>query len=166
MEAGRSPPSTHRRCPPLPSAPCAKSYSLENGTCAKVPTLIKSSFTPAERERERERDKERQRESPPAPRAQPAVYLGWEKARSSTEEDHGVPSKITKLCFDLRDRQHAKETSLAITMGTPRVGPPKGREPMRATARLRATQIQANLSFLAMISMSTDVNHISTQLTL
>lgn len=36
------------------SAPCAKSYSLENGTCAKVPTLIKSSFTPAEREMQRD----------------------------------------------------------------------------------------------------------------
>lgn len=37
------------------STPRAKSYSLENGTCAKVPALIKSSFTPAERERERQR---------------------------------------------------------------------------------------------------------------
>lgn len=45
------------------SAPRAKSYSLENGTCAKVPALIKSSFTPAEREGERGR----QREIPSAP---------------------------------------------------------------------------------------------------
>lgn len=34
----------------------AKSYSLENGTCAKVSTLIKSSFTPAVRERGKGRE--------------------------------------------------------------------------------------------------------------
>lgn len=38
------------------STPCAKSYSLENGTCAKVPALIKSSFTPAQREEKAEGD--------------------------------------------------------------------------------------------------------------
>lgn len=66
-EGSRVPPSRHAiKCPahadaacssPLlrsGSTPCAKSYSLENGTCAKVPALIKSSLTPAKRERERE----------------------------------------------------------------------------------------------------------------
>jgi len=43
------------RCLQLPllqsgSAPGAKSYGLENGTCAKVPTSITSSFTPAGRQ--------------------------------------------------------------------------------------------------------------------
>lgn len=64
LPARRKAPRTHRHADaacssPLlqsGSAPRAKSYSLENGTCAKVPALIKSSFTPAERERERQRD--------------------------------------------------------------------------------------------------------------
>lgn len=53
------------------STPCAKSYSLENGTCAKVPALIKSSFTHS-KEREREKGKGRSHQLP-----EPNLESSW-----------------------------------------------------------------------------------------
>lgn len=48
------------------STPCAKSYGLENGTCAKVPASITSSFTPAGRQEGGERSHQ--------------LQAGWERS--------------------------------------------------------------------------------------